>query len=112
MGEYHDFDIKSAEGQCVAGICHARGPNANLPAQWLIYIVVADVEESARKCEALGGAVIDGPRSMGAQKFCVIQNPAGAVAALFSGWAERAIPIREGKCEASPPRGVEPLSPA
>jgi len=29
----------------VAGICHARGANANLPAQWLIYVAV---QESTR----------------------------------------------------------------
>jgi len=84
MGDYHDFDIKTpGQDQIVAGICHARGPNANIPAQWMIYILVEDVEESARRCQALGGRIVDGPRAMGGGRFCIIQDPAGAVAALI-----------------------------
>lgn len=85
MGAYHDFDIKKpADGDIVTGICHGRDTNANIPAQWLIYITVADVEASAKRCVALGGHIIDGPRMMGENHFCVIQDPAGAVAALIS----------------------------
>jgi predicted enzyme related to lactoylglutathione lyase len=85
MGEYHDFDIKTPESdQTVAGICHTRGPNANIPSQWLVYITVEDVEKSIQRCIELGGKVFDGPRWMGKSRFCVIQDPAGAVAALIS----------------------------
>lgn len=83
MGDYADFNIHPPDStDTVAGICHAQGPNANVPPQWLIYIAVADVAASAAKCVALGGAVVDGPRLMGAQQFCVIRDPAGAVVAL------------------------------
>jgi predicted enzyme related to lactoylglutathione lyase len=71
-------------GKAVAGICHARGENANLPPQWLIYINVEDLEKSIANCVGLGGKVVAGPKNMGKQGgFCVIQGPAGAVAALF-----------------------------
>ena len=84
MGEYEDFNMLPAEGdEPMAGICHARGPNAKLPPQWLIYIVVSDVSESARRCVEQGGKVVDGPRPMGDKRLCVIQDPAGAVAALI-----------------------------
>ncbi len=84
MGEYSDFSMNQPSGgETVAGICHARGPNANLPAQWLIYIRVADVDASAEKCRELGGTVLDGPREAGEERFCVIRDPAGAVAALI-----------------------------
>lgn len=83
MGEYSDYCMDLPDtGETVAGICHARGANAKVPPQWLIYIRVADVDESASRCEELGGKVIDGPRESGGSKFCVIQDPAGAVAAL------------------------------
>jgi hypothetical protein len=36
-----------------------------------------------RRCVALGGQVLDGPRPMGSKQFCVIRDPAGAVAALI-----------------------------
>jgi predicted enzyme related to lactoylglutathione lyase len=86
MGGYDDYCVNTpGAGKTVAGICHARGANADLPAQWLIYIVVADVDRSAAECVRLGGAVLTGPREMGGQgRFCVIRDPAGAVAALIS----------------------------
>ena len=83
MGGYSDYNMNLEDGKTVAGICHSRGLNANLPAQWLIYITVSDLEKSLFRCKALGGKIIDGPRSMGGSRFCVIQDPSGAVAALW-----------------------------
>ena len=40
MGDYDDFNMLTPDGDAVTGICHARGPNADIPAQWLIYITV------------------------------------------------------------------------
>ncbi len=84
MDGYSDFCMASpADDKVVAGICHARGANADLPAQWLIYITVADVVVSATECVRLGGKVLRGPRDMGNGRMVVIQDPAGAVAALY-----------------------------
>jgi len=84
MGDYDDYNMtKPQSGDGTAGICHARRGNAKLPPQWLIYIAVADIDQSVAECEKLGGKVIDGPRKMGAQRSCVIQDPAGAVAGLI-----------------------------
>lgn len=85
VGEYDDYELQDAKGTTVAGLCHARGSNARLPAQWLIYVSVPDVKESAQQCVALGGRVLDGPRLMGGSAFCAIQDPAGAVLALIQG---------------------------
>ena len=86
MGDYSDFNMNSpADGKTVAGICHARGENAKLPPQWLIYITVDDLEYSIGRCEALGGKLVVPPRKMGGYgSLCVIQDPAGAVAALVA----------------------------
>jgi predicted enzyme related to lactoylglutathione lyase len=85
MGEYSDYTmIPSSTGNATAGVCHARGVNAALPAQWLVYIAVADLEASVARCVELGGKVIAGPKGMGSQtRYCVIQDPAGAVCALY-----------------------------
>ena len=89
MGGYHDFCMnKPDDGQTVAGICHARGENADLPPQWLIYINVTDLTRSIEQCEKLGGKVLHGPRDMGGSRCAVIQDPAGAVAALFEPGAD------------------------
>ena len=85
MGAYSDFNMHVPGDEApVAGICHARGPNAALPSSWLIYILVPDVAESVRVCEERGGSVIDGPRQLGTMgRFAVIRDPAGGVVALF-----------------------------
>ena len=86
VGDYCDFNMNSpADGGTVTGICHARGANANLPPQWLIYITVEDLEYSMERCKARGGKIVCGPRNMGSYgTMCVIQDPAGAVAALMA----------------------------
>jgi predicted enzyme related to lactoylglutathione lyase len=83
MGGYEDFTMLDSDGEAAAGICHARGENADLPPQWLVYIVVEDVESSAAACLEHGGEVLLGPREMGDAVFCVIRDPAGAVCALY-----------------------------
>jgi predicted enzyme related to lactoylglutathione lyase len=84
MGDYSDFSmVTPGDKTPIAGVCHARGPNARLPPQWLIYVSVPNLDASVRRCLELGGKVVDGPRSMGEKKFCVIQDPAGAVAGLI-----------------------------
>jgi hypothetical protein len=84
MEGYQDYCmIPPGADAPVAGICHARGENAHLPAQWLIYITVADLRASLNACLARGGRVIAPEREMGSGRMAVIQDPAGAVAALF-----------------------------
>ena len=85
MGDYDDFAmVPNGSEAPVSGICHARGGNADLPSQWLIYIIVEDLDTSISECKRLGGAVLAGPKEMGPDaRYCVIQDPAGAVAALY-----------------------------
>lgn len=85
MGGYNDYNMNAPEsGTPIAGVCHARGSNADLPSQWLMYITIANLDESIKHCENLGGKVMFGPKRMaGSGRYCVIEDPAGAVAALF-----------------------------
>jgi uncharacterized protein len=84
MGGYSDFCMNQpADGKTVAGVCHARGENVNLPPQWLIYINVANLKRSLAACRRRGGKVVCSVRDMGSGKMAVIRDPAGAVAALF-----------------------------
>ncbi|MCX5689023.1 MAG: VOC family protein [Planctomycetota bacterium] len=87
MGGYSDYVMKpggdpAATG--VGGICHARGKNAGLPACWLMYIVVADLDRSLEDVLAHGGNVIRPRTNMGGgAAFAVIADPAGAACALY-----------------------------
>jgi len=84
LGDYSDFNMTlPGSGEAAVGICHARGSNEALPRQWLIYIVVENAAESARICSENGGKVLVEPRSMGGAVICVIEDPAGAVSALY-----------------------------
>lgn len=84
MGDYSDYSMTMpASGEAVAGICHARGSNADLPGGWLIYIVVADVNASAQACEDNGGRIVVEPRGLAGGQFCIIEDPSGATAALY-----------------------------
>lgn len=85
MGGYSDFtmNIPGTEDP-TAGICHKRGTNAGLPSCWMVYITVADIEQSVARCRELGGEILVGPKAMGRHgRYCVIRDPAGAAAALI-----------------------------
>lgn len=84
MGGYSDFSMKTdPDGDGVAGICHARGSNAELPPVWIIYIIVTNLDESLQQVKALDGEIILGPKAMGSQRYAMIKDPGGAVCALF-----------------------------
>lgn len=84
MGGYEDYNMVSpTNGETAAGICHARGSNAGVPPQWLVYIQVESVDAATQTCLALGGTVVDGPREMGNGRVAIIRDPAGAVCALW-----------------------------
>jgi predicted enzyme related to lactoylglutathione lyase len=84
MGDYEDYCMNPpAGGEPVAGVCHARGENAAMPTVWMIYIVVADLDESVRRCLERGGKVRSAVRNAGSGRFCVIEDPSGALAGLY-----------------------------
>lgn len=84
MGGYSDFNMHSSDdGEPKAGVCHARGVNIDMPAVWMIYIAVDDLESSLEQCSRLGGDILADRRQPDGSGFCVIRDPAGAVAALF-----------------------------
>lgn len=83
MGGYSDFVMATPQsGEPAGGICFARGDNADMPPQWLAYVVVGDVDTSIARCREHGGSVIAGPKGSEGSRYCVIQDPAGAVIAL------------------------------
>ena len=98
MGGYWDFNlVPRSGGDPVAGVCHARGPNAGLPPHWLAYFVVDDLEGSLAACRAHGGSVLSGPSRAGAGAVAVVEDPAGAVVALWEDLgADEGEPVASG----------------
>jgi hypothetical protein len=58
-------------------------PHPEMPAHWLHYVAVANVDESLAKAVSLGAKVCFGPADIGeAGRIAVLQDPQGAVFGL------------------------------
>lgn len=80
---HQDYAVGPPGADPVAGICHDLPPNQGLPAQWLIYIHVLDLDAAVRACLDHGGEVLRPAQSAQAPRFAVIRDPVGAVCALY-----------------------------
>jgi len=80
MGGYKDYCMNDPKtGETIAGVCHARGVNAYLPPQWLMYLSVENLDDSLAAVVEQGGKVIGDKRSDGkGGHYCLVQDPAGA----------------------------------
>lgn len=72
-------------GKMVAGILElpAQARTMGAPPHWLSYIAVDDVKASSEKAAGLGARLLVPPMQMGPGSFAVIQDPTGAVFALW-----------------------------
>lgn len=85
-GKYADYALCTPDGTAVAGVCHARGVNRDLPPVWLICLPVGDIDESLVRVREEGGDVVDERRgSAGDCKYAVVRDPVGACLALVPG---------------------------
>ncbi|WP_421976829.1 VOC family protein [Roseivirga seohaensis] len=83
MGDYDDYNM-TVDGEPKAGVCHKRGGNSDIPSQWMMYINVRDLDKSRSECTANGGKLVTDIKSAGSMgRYCFIEDPAGAVCALF-----------------------------
>ncbi len=82
-GAYHIFE---SGGRDVGGLMQVAGPQwQGVPAHWLPYIRVDDVDAAAARVPALGGNVSIPPTSEpGVGRFCMIADPTGAAVALIT----------------------------
>ena len=84
MGDYDDYTmIAPISGEAVSGVCHARGTNAGLPAMWLPYFLVEDLDASILQVEKQHGSLLTPIKTMGTDRYIMIQDPAGAACALY-----------------------------
>jgi uncharacterized protein len=84
--QYADYAMVSEDGSGVAGVCHARGMNADLPPVWMLYLPVGDLAESLRRVEEEGGTVIKAAQDEhGAYVYAAVQDPVGVFFALMPG---------------------------
>ncbi|MBX7135267.1 MAG: VOC family protein [Fimbriimonadaceae bacterium] len=77
--------IKTASGETVGGIYNMEGPQfEGVPAHWMPYILVDNVDARCELVKQLGGEVRMPPMDIpNYGRFAVIADPTGAVVALF-----------------------------
>jgi predicted enzyme related to lactoylglutathione lyase len=74
-------------GEENAGGLMAMPPDvpAEVPAHWMSYIAVDDVDAAAKKVTECGGEVFHGPQDIPeVGRFCIIKDPTGAVVSLIT----------------------------
>jgi predicted enzyme related to lactoylglutathione lyase len=67
------------------GIRELRPPE---PPHWLVYFATEDIDAGLAKVEELGGTRLAGPIDIGMAKIGIVQDPQGAVFALYAGQLE------------------------
>jgi uncharacterized protein len=78
--------IMTADGHSNGGIRPPAPPGS--PPFWLVYFATADIEASLAKVTELGGSVLVPATDIGIAKIAVVQDPQGAVFALYDGQLE------------------------
>lgn len=81
-GPFTYLVIKTPDGRSNGGIRPQMGEE---PPHWLVYLGIDDAEAGVAKVGELGGSTLAGPMSIGPGRFAVVQDPQGAVFALYAG---------------------------
>ncbi len=80
---YHDYNMLRADGLPAAGVCHAKGVNANVPPVWLLYLPVDDLSASLKHVEPAGGQIVNQSKNNNNQiTQALIQDPVGTYIVL------------------------------
>ncbi|MCX7552262.1 VOC family protein [Marinicella sp. S1101] len=83
---YADYNMLNSNGQPAAGICHAKGVNAELPEVWLMYLPVGDLADSLKQVVSLGGQVLNQSNNNKNQPTqALIKDPNGVSLVLVQG---------------------------
>lgn len=84
MGVYTLFSRDGTKETQVAGMM--AHPMKGAPSAWLVYLGTPDVDASAKKVTELGGKVLSPATDIpNIGRFAIVQDPQGAVFALFKG---------------------------
>jgi len=75
-----NYTLIAVAGKEIGGMMKTPPEHAGVPPMWGIYVTVSDVDQTAKDAERLGGKVLLPPRDIPTVgRFCVIQDPQGAV---------------------------------
>ena len=84
MPGMHYTIFKAGDKQAAGMMAMPSDVPAQVPAHWMAYITVDDVDGVAKKAGELGGTVLVQPQDIpNVGRFCVIQDPTGAAVGLL-----------------------------
>ena len=84
MGPDASYTMLTLEGRSVAALYQQETAAVGVQPQWLSYISVESVNQSAERAKALGGAVLMEPFDvLDVGRVAMVQDPTGAVVALW-----------------------------
>ncbi len=90
FGEGTEYEVFDNEGESVAGMMKAKQPG--MPAMWLPYVAVEDINASLEKAKELGAKLCFGPAPIpDVGQIAVLTDPQGATFGLMQ--------PEEGECE-------------
>jgi len=95
IGPNDVYSLFKMGGKEVAAAYSMRADERNMavPSHWNLYVTVANVDDSARQAESLGGKLLAPPFDvMDAGRMAVIQDPTGAIIQIWE--AKRSIGAR------------------
>lgn len=79
------YTVVKVDGRAVAGIMEQPEECRGMPPSWDTYITVDDADATAASVEGLGGKVLRAPADIPeVGRFCVLQDPQGAVIMAIS----------------------------
>ena len=79
------YTVVSAGEKDIGGIMAIPPEAQGMPPRWGPYVTVDNVDATAKSAESLGGKVLVEPRDIPkVGRFCVIQDPQGAVISAIS----------------------------
>jgi predicted enzyme related to lactoylglutathione lyase len=80
-----EYTVVKVDGEAVGGIMSMPPDCGGMPPSWDVYVTVNDVDAVAGNVENLGGKVLRPPSDIpNIGRFCVIQDPQGAVICAIS----------------------------
>ena len=86
MGDQTYWMFKGSDGKTLGGLMALTGDMAHAPPAWVGYVSVANVDASTAKATKLGAKVLMPPTDIPTVgRFSTVQDPQGAVFALFQG---------------------------
>jgi predicted enzyme related to lactoylglutathione lyase len=79
------YDMISVGDRMFGGVMNTPKEACNSSPTWINYVTVDNVDETAKNAKDLGGKILMGPRDIPTVgRFCVIQDPQGAVLAAIT----------------------------